>query len=145
MNLENLIVVIIITIILRRMPWAGVGHGVLGVLDVQKLLLRGSRATVPGARTIPSLDAGIVIGLPATDELLRQPIRPQALVRSTDFTREGSTACDLHIWTHTHTQMICKRINPLTHKHRHLKPHEVMLINLYAGLNGSLTDVCNLT
>lgn len=67
----------------------------LWVLVVQELLLWWSTSTVPSTRTISSLDAGVVFRLASMNELLRHPVRPQALLRAADLTGEGCTTGDL--------------------------------------------------
>lgn len=67
----------------------------LGVLDVEKLLLGGGHAAVPGARAVAPLDAGVVLRLPPAHDLLHRPVCPETLVRGGDEARDGEAARDL--------------------------------------------------
>lgn len=68
----------------------------LGVLDVEKLLLGGGHAAVPGARAVAPLDASVVLRLPPIHVvLLHRPVCPETLVRGGDEAGDGEAARDL--------------------------------------------------
>lgn len=68
----------------------------LGVLDVEKLLLGGGHAAVPGARAVAPLDASIMLCLPPIHVvLLHRPVCPETLVRGGDEAGDGEAARDL--------------------------------------------------
>lgn len=73
----------------------------LGVLNVEKLLLGGGHAAVPGTRTVAPLDASVVLRLPPVHiVLLHGPVCPETLVRGGDEAGDGEAARDLGIRDH---------------------------------------------